>query len=113
VTEQVGRLRFDLNSNVAKKVAVVRAALDDRICRTDVAPLPPGLNGVTGDVADDLNFVLAAPIKSKDGGIWGTVDFDTSSSDGQALLSNDVSNAVMFQLARHLSVIFTLEFRPQ
>ena len=109
VTEQVGKLRFSMNSDVAKKVAVVRAALDDRICRTTVEPLPEGLPGVAGDVSDDLSFVLAAPIKDSKGAIWGTVDFDTSSEAGKTLLSTEVSNAVMFQLAKHLSVIFALE----
>jgi len=108
VKEQVGKLRFELNSEVAKKVAVVRAAVDEKICRTPVAPLPKGAPGITGDVADDLRFVLAAPIKRNDGNIWGTVDFDTASEEGQALLSTEVSNAVMFQVARHLQVIFSL-----
>jgi hypothetical protein len=112
VTEQVGKLRFDLNLEVAKKVAVVRAAMDNRICRTTVEPLPQGANGVAGDVADDLNFVLAAPIQDSTGDVWGTVDFDAASEAGKALLSNEVSNAVMFQLARHLSVIFELGQQP-
>lgn len=108
VTEQVGKLRFELNSEVAERVAVVRAVVDERICRTTVAALPKDAPGVTGDVADNLRFVLAAPIRRNDGSIWGTVDFDTSSEDGQALLSTEVSNAVMFQVARHLQVIFSL-----
>ena len=108
VAEQVGKLRFVLNSEVAKRVAVVRAALDDHICRTSIEPLPAGLGGITGDVADDLNFVLAAPIKDSKGVIWGTVDFDAASEAGRALLQNEVSNSVMFQLAKHLSVIFGL-----
>jgi hypothetical protein len=113
VKEQVGILRFDLNSAVAKRVAVVRAAVDDHICRTAVEPLPPDLEGSTGDVTDNLAFVLAAPIKTEGGEIWGTVDFDTASEEGKAILSAEVSNAVMFQLARHLSVIFELEPQQQ
>ena len=113
VTEQVGKLRFDLNSEVAKRVAVVRAALDNHICRTAVEPLPPGLTGAAGDVADNLSFVLAAPIQDSKGEVWGTVDFDAASDDGKAVLSTEASNAVMFQLARHLSVIFGLEHQPQ
>lgn len=113
VTEQVGKLKFDLTSEVSKKVAVVRAALDDRICRTVVEPLPVDLEGVSGDVADNLSFVLAAPIKDSKGIIWGTVDLDTASEAGKALLLTEVSNAVMFQLARHLSVIFSLEHQRQ
>lgn len=108
VKEQVGKLRFELNSETAKRVAVVRAAIDETICRTPVRPLPKGLPGVTGDVSDDLSFVLAAPIRRNEGGIWGTVDFDTASDRGQALLLTEVSNQVMFQLARHLQVIFSL-----
>ncbi len=113
VTEQVGKLKFDLNSEVAKKVAVVRAALDDRICRTVVEPLPAELRGVAGDVSDDLTFVLAAPIQDSKGVVWGTVDLDAASEAGRALLQTEVSNAVMFQLAKHLSVIFGLGHQPQ
>ncbi|MCK9200617.1 MAG: hypothetical protein M0P59_15035 [Gallionella sp.] len=109
VTEQVGKLRFDLTSEVAKKVAVVRAATDEKICRTSVEPIPENAQGITGDVSDELKFVLAAPIKDGEGNIWGTVDFDTSSDTGKALLSTEVSDAVMFQLAKHLSIIFALE----
>ncbi len=109
VTEKVGKLKFNLNSEVAQNVAVVRAAIDDKICRTVVEPLPADIKRVSEDVADDLTFVLAAPIKDSKDQIWGTVDFDTASEAGKTMLSTDVSNAVMFQLARHLSVIFSLE----
>ena len=113
VTEQVGKLRFTINSDVAKKVAVVRAAVDGRICRTNVVPLSADLNGITGDVTDNLTFVLAAPINDSAGAIWGTIDFDTSSEEGKVLLSTEVSNAVVFQLAKHLSIIFALEHASQ
>jgi hypothetical protein len=107
VKEAVGKLRFNLNRDVAEKVAVVRAAMDQRICRTEVEPIARDLVA-DGDVEDDLNFVLAAPILKEDGSVWGTVDFDAATDAGRALLSNEVSNAVMFQLAQHLRVIFSL-----
>lgn len=108
VKEQVGKLRFEITSEVAEKVAVVRAVIDERICRTEVRTMPKGTHGVTGDVADNLRFVLAAPIKRNDGTIWGTIDFDAASPEGQELLSTEVSNSVMYQVACHLQVIFSL-----
>ncbi len=113
VTEQVGKLRFDLTSEVATRVAVVRAVTDEKICRSSIEPIPANTQGVIGDVSDELKFVLAAPIKDIENNIWGTVDFDTSSDTGKALLSTEVSDAVMFQLAKHLSVIFELEHQWQ
>lgn len=109
VKELVGKLRFDINSEVAKKVAVVRAVIDESICRTEVEPLPKNFKGVAGDVSDDLSFVVAAPITKKDGSIWGTVDFDTATESGKLILSTEESNALMFQLAQHIRVIFSLE----
>lgn len=108
VKEQVGRLKFQLNSKVGERVAVVRAALDEAICRTEVQPIPEKAVGIVGDVSDDLTFVLAAPIKAQDGSVWGTVDFDAATAEGKALLSTEVSNAVMYQLAQHLQIIFSL-----
>jgi hypothetical protein len=107
--EKVGRLRFELDSATAKRVVVVRAVLDDHICRTPVSPLPPDLQKAAGDVAADLDFVVAAPIRLPNGEIWGSVDFDTSTEEGKALLSHEMSNRVMSQLASHLGTIFDLE----
>lgn len=109
VCEQVGKLRFQISTEIAKDVAVVRAVLDERICRTPVAQLPPCKPGVKGDVDDRLNFVLAAPIFDDKGAVWGTVDFDASTESGKALLSTEVSDAVMHQLAKHLKVVFQLQ----
>jgi hypothetical protein len=106
--EEVG-LRFELRPDLVDKIAVVSAALSRRIARTPVAELPKRLPGVKGNVAGDLNFVLAAPIYDNDMSIWGVVDFDTATDAGQSLLQNEVSDQVMFQLARHLRVIFKLE----
>jgi hypothetical protein len=108
VCEQVGKLRFQISTEIAREVAVVRAVLDERICRTPVEPLPPSKPVVTGDVDDRLNFVLAAPIFDDAGAVWGTVDFDASTESGKALLSTEVSDAVMHQLAKHLKVVFQL-----
>jgi hypothetical protein len=104
--EQVG-LRFDLRADLASKVAVVDAALNRRIARTKVSPIPSGTEGVRGEVDPELSFVLAAPIYTENNDVWGVVDFDTRTSTGQALLSNEVSDQVMIQLARHLRVIFS------
>jgi len=108
VEEMVGRLHFEINSETAQRVAVVRSVIDGRICRTKVEPLPQDLPGYSGKVSDDVRFVLAAPIHARDGDVWGTVDFDAGNEVGQALLSNEVSDATMFQLAQHLQIIFSL-----
>ena len=106
--EMVGKLRFEINTVVSEHVAVVRAAVDGGICRTSVKPLPDALNGVGGDVSKDLSFVLAAPILEPSGSIWGVVDFDAGNDTGKSLLQNEVSDSVMFQLAKHIRVIFSL-----
>jgi hypothetical protein len=109
VREQVGKLRFQTTAENAQRVAVVRAFRDERICRTAVTPLPTGSPGVAGDVDDSLTFVLAAPIFDSKGVAWGTVDFDAATENGKALLSTDVSDAVMHQLAKHLQIIFSFQ----
>lgn len=108
IREQVGKLQFQISADNAQRVAVVRALRDERICRTAVAPLPSDSHGA-GDVDDSLTFVLAAPIFAETGAVWGTVDFDAATDGGQALLSTEVSDAVMHQLARHLKVVFNLQ----
>ena len=109
VKELVGNLRFDINSEVAKCVAVVRAFIDNKITRTDVKPLPPDMPGKTGLVSEELTFVLATPIHGDDGDVWGTVDFDAANEIGRQILSNEKSDAAMFQLAQHLEVIFSIQ----
>lgn len=108
VREMVGRLTFQVNSATAQRVAVVRSVIDGKVCRTKVEPLPKSLAGYEGDVSDEVKFVLAAPIYTREGEIWGTVDFDAGNSVGEALLSNEVCDATMFQLAQHLQIIFSL-----
>ncbi len=61
-----------------------------------------------GEISSELSFVLAAPIFNEDGSVWGTVDFDASTEAAQAFLSDEVSDAAVFQLARHLQIIFSL-----
>jgi hypothetical protein len=107
--EQVGKLRFNISSETAKTVAVVRALLDQRVCRTPVTHLPKPLLNVSGDVDDNLSFVLAAPIFDETGAVWGTVDFDTARDAGMAMLSTEESSAVIHQLAKHLQIVFKLE----
>jgi hypothetical protein len=106
--EEVG-LRFELRPSLANQVAVVRAALNRRITGTPVEKLPPDLTGVEGEVSSDLKFVLAAPIIDTNQRVWGVVDFDTTTEVGRSLLQSEISDQVMFQLARHLLLIFTLQ----
>lgn len=106
--EVVNRLHFEINSGVAMDVAVVQAAIDEKITRSKVKPLPAHMKRVTGEVEDKVEFVLAAPIRKADGSIWGIVDFDADSDKGRNLLLTQVADAALFQLALHLQVIFSM-----
>lgn len=105
--EQVGLLRFSVSEEVAKRVAVVQAALKKEPCRTPVKPLPEDSPGISGDI-DAINFVLATPILNPDKTVWGVVDFDSANEVGKALLKTEVSDTVMHNLAAHLRLIFSL-----
>lgn len=109
VNEWVGRLKFPLEEEWVERVAVVRAAVRRETARAEVEPLPDDFLKESGYVAPDLAFVLAAPIVNPDGSLWGTVDFDTTSAKGKALLNTEVSDAAMYQLAQHLKMIFSLQ----
>ena len=106
--EVVDRLHFEINSGIARDIAVVQAAIDEKITRTKVHPLPDHMKRVTGEVADALKFVLAAPIRKADGTLWGIVDFDADSDKGRNLLFTQVADSALYQLALHLQVIFSL-----
>ena len=102
VKEVVGMLKFDINPLTAEQVAVVKAAIRRQVVAVPVSPLTTDLNGVEGDVDEGLCFVLAAPILGPNGEVWGTVDFDASSAEGESLLRQQMSHNVIFELGRHL-----------
>jgi hypothetical protein len=108
-SEKVDITFFPLTEEAAEKVAVVRCALDRKITRTPIEPLPADLTdeGTTG-VEPDLTFVLAAPILDRNKELWGTIDFDTSTEVGRERLSTPLADAAIFQLTQHLQVIFSL-----
>jgi hypothetical protein len=112
--EKVGTTRFHIDDETASRIVVVRCFRDNATRRTKatetqgstVAPLPKNFRGMKGKVKSTLRYVLAAPIRNEDGTIWGVVDFDASNAIGKKLLQKEeVSNAVMLRLARHLSKI--------
>lgn len=107
VREAVNVLRFDIDSETANQVAVVKAALEKRVVAVAVSPLPETLDGIQGEVEEDLCFVLAAPILGPKGEVWGTVDLDASSPKGKQLLRQEMSKNVIFELGRHLYMILT------
>ncbi len=107
VREHVGELRFALTSEMASRIAVVRAAIDRKITRTTVSPLPSTVEDHTGPVSDDLSFVIAAPIIAADGTVWGTVDFDAANDVGKQILASEVTDATMYQLSRLLQILVT------
>lgn len=107
--EMVGKLKFDITPEVAKRVAVVRAVISEQVTRTKISPLPGALERSSGEVAEDLSFVLAVPIFNDDSSVWGVVDFDALSPEAEMILSTKVSDAIMFQLAQHLKIILSLD----
>jgi hypothetical protein len=109
VKENVG-LTFPLRRELADRVAIVRAYFDAEPARTAVSVLSEEAAGVKGEVSDQLTFVLAVPIfddrlRNK---IWGVVDLDSSNEIGRSLLSTTVSDNVMWHLAEHLRLLFSL-----
>lgn len=108
-SEKVGVTKFPLTGEAAQKVAVVRCALDRKITRTPVSPLPAELEESASDsVKRDLTFVLAAPILDRGKQVWGTIDFDTSNDLGKERLSTPLADAAIFHLTRHLQEMFSL-----
>lgn len=107
VKEQVG-LSFPLDRSLADEVVVVRAYFDRQPVRTAPKAISKGAKGIKGEVSENLQFVLAAPICNKGGSVWGVVDLDTSNDIGRALLTTGVSDNVMYHLAEHLRLLFSL-----
>ncbi|MEM7246407.1 MAG: hypothetical protein AAF533_13740 [Acidobacteriota bacterium] len=105
--EQVGQLRFKMDPNLMEDVAVVSAALRKEPCRTSVQPLARR-DGIEGQTNPKLNFVLAVPIWNEDKTLWGVVDLDAANDAGRKLLEDEVSDFVMFSLAKHLHELLTL-----
>lgn len=109
VKENVG-LSFPLKRELADKAAIVRAYFDAEPARTEISQFSEEDEGVKGEVSKDLNFVLAVPIfedRSRRS-IWGVVDLDSSNDIGRSLLSTTVSDNVMWHLAEHIRLLFSL-----
>jgi len=106
--ELVGKLRFEITPEEAKRVAVVRCCLEEEITRAEVSILPDVPGSMRSQVSDELRFVLAAPVFNADGSVWGIVDFDVSTPAAQALLSEEVAKAAIFQLAQYLQLIISV-----
>jgi hypothetical protein len=112
-TEEVAVTSFPLTMEAAKEVAVVECVMKKKITRTAVHPLSSSLSQEKGQVESNLNYVLAAPIWNEEmTEIWGTVDFDASNSMGRDRLSSPGADTAIFQLTKHLQVIFNLTSAP-
>jgi hypothetical protein len=107
VEEIVGELRFGMNDETEKQVAIVRAARQKKVCAVPITFLPEQLTNMHGKIERTLCFVLAAPILSPSGEVLGTVDFDASSKLGEKILKSEVSHNVLFELGKllHLAMI--------
>jgi hypothetical protein len=109
IEEVVGELSFEINAETEKQVAVVKAAVKRQVCAVSVTVLPEHLDGVHGKVDPELCFILAAPILSPSGQVWGTVDFDASSKEAEMILKKrSIQNAV-FELGRILYPLVTMQ----
>jgi hypothetical protein len=112
-SEAVGVTSFPLTREAAKEVVVVDCVLSKGTKRTAVQPLSSSLSQEKGRVESDLNYVLAAPIWNESmTEVWGTVDFDTSNRLGCERLSSPGADAAIFQLTKHLQVIFNATSAP-
>jgi predicted nucleotide-binding protein with TIR-like domain len=109
VKEMVGKLRFSINVQTAGNLAVVKAFATEQIMREDINAQEQRELAASAPVSDALHFILAAPIFSQDGSVWGVVDFDASNEQGKQLLNTEVADAAMFRLAQHLKLIFSLQ----
>jgi len=110
VEEVVDELKFDINIETQKQVAVVKATVEKKVCASHISALPDDLEGVEGKVDKNLCFVLAAPILGPNGEVWGTVDFDASSETGEKILSHEMSGSVLFDLGKHLYLTLSGDF---
>lgn len=102
VIEAVDVLKFEINAETEKEVAVVKAAMRKEVCAVQIKSLSTGLEGIQGAVESDLCFVLAAPILGPKGRVWGTVDFDTATPAGIKILNTAMSKALLLELGRYL-----------
>jgi len=100
--EVVDELKFDINIETQKQVAVVKAAVKKKACAAHVTVLPDDLDGYEGKVDKSLCFVLAAPILGPNREVWGTVDFDASSETGETILSHEIARSILFDLGKNL-----------
>ncbi len=107
VSEVVGELTFEINSETQKQVAVVKAAVKKRVCAFSVEVLPENIAGVSGEIDHELSFIVAAPILSPEGKVWGTVDFDASSRETEEILRRPIVQHVLFELGKLLYPMLT------
>lgn len=101
--EAVNVLKFPINNKTSEQVAVVKAAIKKKVVATKVKPL----KGIDVNIDPNLCYVLAAPIIGQNGEIWGTVDIDASSDDGEKLLNKPRAKEVLFELGKHLYLALT------
>jgi len=107
--EQVGITRFPITAEAAKEAIIVQCYLANRTTTTieshgaDVSGNE--VEGAEGKIKPDLKYILAAPIRNKDGSIWGVVDFDTSNEIGKKKLQSELAGTVMMSLVRQLRII--------
>jgi len=101
--EEVGQTRFSVNAETANTIAVVQAFLDKQVTRKNLDVTGEGQPGVYGMISPKLKMVLASPIMSKDGTVWGTVDFDAATESGVHQLTSEMADATIHALAVHLT----------
>jgi hypothetical protein len=106
VSESIGTT-FEINAETERQVAVVRSAKSRIPVGVSISVLPDNIDGVSGNIDKNLCFILAAPIFSPGGEVWGTVDFDASDWRGENILRRQTTEKLLLQLGKHLYKIFT------
>jgi hypothetical protein len=101
-------VRFDLTRADDDKVVVVRAFRKATAVGARVRQLPKNSGGVSGNISTSIQYVLASPIRTTNGMLWGTVDIDASSDQAQAVLESNMALRSINLLARHLGAIVSV-----
>lgn len=105
-SEGVG-INFEINSETEKQVAIVMAAQRKETVGVSVSVLPQNLDGVHGHIDRELCFILAAPILSPLGEVWGIVDIDASNDRGENILRRKTTRNTLFAFGEILYQIFS------
>jgi len=113
IEEVVDVLKFEIDVETAREVAVVRSAISRETEESEIKPISRELREskrVQGDIKEQIKFVLARPIFTDESKqkVWGIVDFDTSTDSGMETLKQEMARATIYKLSTVLSTMFRM-----